>query len=74
MAFEKRTRKFISGIDSAKAAAEADGIELTADEAAKAALRKALGSKKRKPKKRKPKKKRRGGSMFLPGSFECSSR
>ncbi|URD44514.1 hypothetical protein M6G63_09810 [Pseudomonas sp. BYT-5] len=68
MVFEKRTRKFISGIDSAKAAAEADGIELTADEAAKAALRKALGSKK------KPKKKRRGGSMFLPGSFESSSR
>lgn len=69
MAFEKRTRKFINGIDSAKAAAEADGIELTADEAAKAALRKALGSKKRKPKK-----KHRGGSMFLPGSFESSSR
>ncbi|WP_409321353.1 hypothetical protein [Pseudomonas monteilii] len=69
MAFEKRTRKFINGIDSAKAAAEADGIELTADEAAKAALRKALGSKKRKPKK-----KSRGGSMFLPGSFESSSR
>ncbi|MFG0461513.1 MULTISPECIES: hypothetical protein [Pseudomonas] len=69
MAFEKRTRKFINGIDSAKAAAEADGIELTADEAAKAALRKALGSKKRKPKK-----KLRGGSMFLPGSFESSSR
>ncbi|HDS0930115.1 TPA: hypothetical protein QDZ23_004844 [Pseudomonas putida] len=69
MAFEKRTLKFINGIDSAKAAAEADGIELTADEAAKAALRKALGSKKRKPKK-----KRRGGSMFLPGSFESSSR
>ncbi|MEN5126839.1 MULTISPECIES: hypothetical protein [Pseudomonas] len=70
MAFEKRTRKFINGIDSAKAAAEADGIELTADEAAKAALRNALGAKKGRPKK----KKRRGGSMFLPGSFESSSR
>ena len=70
MSFEKRTRKFINGIDSAKAVAEADGIELTADEAAKAALRKALGSKKAKTKN----KKRRGGSIFLPGSFESSSR
>ncbi|MBA1195583.1 hypothetical protein G7011_00450 [Pseudomonas plecoglossicida] len=70
VALEKRTRKFKNSIESAKGAAEAEGFQLTADEAAKAAFKKALGSKKVQPKK----KKRRGGSMFLPGSFESSSR
>ncbi|WP_433860667.1 hypothetical protein [Pseudomonas thivervalensis] len=71
MAFDKRTRRFIKGIDTAKAEANRDGIELTPEEASKLAMKTALGSKKAKPAK---KKKRRGGWPFLPGSFESSSR
>lgn len=71
MAFDKRTQRFINGLGSAKSQAAADGIELTPDEAAKVAMTKAVGSKKLKSWK---KKKRRGGSIFLPGSFESSSR
>jgi len=71
MAFDKRTQRFINVLDSAKSQAAADGIELTSDEAAKAAMKKALGAKKGKTRK---KKKGRGGSPFLPGSFESSSR
>jgi hypothetical protein len=70
MEFGKRTLRFINGIDSAKSKAVADGIELTSDEAAKAAMKRALGAKKGKARK----KKGRGGSPFLPGSFESSSR
>lgn len=71
MAFDKRTQSFINGLDSAKSKAEADGIELTPDEAARAAMKRALGAKKGKTRK---KKNGRGGSPFLPGSFESSSR
>lgn len=71
MSFDKRTRRFMSGLDTAKSQAAADGIELTPDEAAKAAMKRALGAKKGKARK---KKKGRGGSPFLPGSFESSSR
>lgn len=71
MAFDKRTQRFINGLDSVKSKAEADGIELTPDEAARAAMKRALGAKKGKARK---KKKGRGGSPFLPGSFESSSR
>lgn len=71
MASDKRTQRFINGLDSVKSKAAAEGIELTPDEAAKAAMKRALGSKKGKPRK---KKKGRGGSPFLPGSFESSSR
>lgn len=71
MAFDTRTQLFINGLDSAKLKAAADGIELTPDEAARAAMKKALGAKKVKARK---KKKGRGGSPFMPGSFESSSR
>jgi hypothetical protein len=71
MAFDKRTQRFINGLDSAKSQAASDGIELTSDEAAKAAMKRALGEKKGNARK---KKKGRGGSPFLPGSFESSSR
>lgn len=71
MAFDKRTQRFINGLDSARSQAKADGIELTPDEAAKAAMKRALGAKKVKARK---KKKGRGGSPFMPGSFESSSR
>jgi len=71
VAFDKRTQRFINGLDSAKSKAEADGIELTPDEAARAAMKRALGAKKGKTRK---KKKGRGGSPFLPGSFESASR
>ncbi|MCP2141778.1 UNVERIFIED_ORG: hypothetical protein J2Y94_003103 [Pseudomonas poae] len=71
VALDKRTQKFISGLDSAKSKAAADGIELTPEEATKAAIKRALGAKKVKGRK---KKKGRGESPFLPGSFESSSR
>lgn len=71
MSFDKRTRRFMSGLDTAKSQAAANGIELTPDEAAKAAMKRALGAKKGKARK---KKKGRGGSPFFPGSFESSSR
>jgi hypothetical protein len=71
MAFEKRTRRFIKGLDAAKAQAAAEGIELTPEEASKLALQKALASTKIKPEK---KKKRKSSWPFLPGSFEGSSR
>ncbi|WP_192558118.1 hypothetical protein [Pseudomonas allokribbensis] len=71
MAFDKRTQRFINGLDTAKAQAAADGIELTPEEVVKAAMKRALGSKTVKKRK---KKKGRGGSPFLSGSFESSSR
>lgn len=37
---DKRTQRFINGLDSAKSKAAADGIELTSEEAAKAAMKK----------------------------------
>jgi hypothetical protein len=70
MAFEKRTRKFISGLDAAKTKAAADGIELTPEEISKLAMKKALGGEKPKSKK----KKKGNGWPFLPGSFESTSR
>lgn len=70
MALDKRTRRFIKGLDTAKAEASRDGIELTPEEASKLAMKTALGSKKAKP----AKKKRKGRLVFLPGSFESSSR
>ena len=71
VSLDKRTRRFMSGLDTAKSQAAADGIELTPDEAAKVAMKRALGAKKGKARK---KKKGRGGSPFLPGSFESASR
>lgn len=71
MAFDKRTQRFINGLDTAKSQAAADGIELTPEEVVKAAMKRTLGSKTVKKRK---KKKGRGGSPFLPGSFESSSR
>lgn len=71
MAFDKRTQRFINGLDLAKLQAASDGIELTPDEAARVAMVKALGAKKLKPRK---KKKGRAGWLILPGSFESSSR
>jgi hypothetical protein len=70
MASDKRTQRFINGLNSVTLKAAAEGIELTPDEAAKAAMKRALGSTKGKNRK----KKKSRGSPFLPGSFESSSR
>jgi LAS superfamily LD-carboxypeptidase LdcB len=59
-------------LQAAQAAAKANGIVLTPEEAYKAAGKKFFNKVAKRRKKNA--KKRKGGSPFLPGSFESSSR
>lgn len=70
-AFDKLTQKFVNGLDSAKSKAAVDGTELTPEEAAKAAMKRAIGAKKVKGRK---KKKGRGLRSQAAARFSCSVR